>query len=81
MDILRLPVVKLRRGHRSDASIYNEIHAGLFTTGVAIGQRAKGWPDYEVDAINAARVAGKSDDEIRELVKRLHAKRTDLVMG
>lgn len=79
MLILRLPEVKRAMGHRADASIYNAIRAGLFTNGVAIGQRAKGWPDYEVDAINAARVAGKSESEIRELVKTLHAKRTELV--
>jgi prophage regulatory protein len=78
MHILRLPMVKAKAGHRSDASIYNAIRDGLFTTGVAIGQRAKGWPDYEVDAIITARVAGKSDDQIRELVKALHAKRTEL---
>ena len=78
--ILRLPEVKRVLGHRADASVYNAIRAGLFTAGVAIGQRARGWPDYEIDAINAARVAGKSDDEIRELVKALHAKRTALAM-
>jgi prophage regulatory protein len=79
MRIFRLPEVKRVQGHRSDASVYNAIRDGLFTTGVAIGQRAKGWPDYEVDAINAARVAGKTDAEIRELVKILHAKRTELL--
>ncbi len=78
MLILRLPEVKRVLGHRADASVYNAIRAGLFTTGVAIGQRAKGWPDYEVDAINAARIAGKSEAELRELVKTLHAKRTEL---
>ena len=80
MLILRLPDVKRVLGHRADASVYNAIRVGLFTNGVAIGQRAKGWPDYEVDAINAARVAGKSESEIRELVKALHAKRAELTM-
>jgi prophage regulatory protein len=80
MLILRLPEVKRVLGHRSDASVYNAIRVGLFTNGVAIGRRAKGWPDYEVDAINAARVAGKSESEIRELVKILHAKRSELAM-
>ena len=80
MLILRLPDVKRVLGHRADASVYNAIRVGLFTNGVAIGQRAKGWPDYEVDAINAARVAGKSKSEIRELVKALHAKRSELAM-
>jgi prophage regulatory protein len=79
MLILRLPEVKRVLGHRSDASIYNAIRDGLFTTGVSIGQRAKGWPDYEAQAIAAARVAGKSDGQIRELVKSLHAKRAELV--
>ena len=81
MAILRMTAVKAETGHRSDASIYNAIRDGLFTTGVAIGQRAKGWPDYEVDAIITARIAGKSDDQIRELVKALHAKRTELAMA
>ena len=78
MLILRLPEVKRVLGHRADASVYNAIRDGLFTTGVAIGQRAKGWPDYEAQAIAMARVAGKSNDQIRELVKVLHAKRTEL---
>ena len=75
MQILRLQEVKRLLGHRADASVYNAIRAGLFTTGVAIGQRAKGWPDYEAQAIASARVAGKSDDEIRDLVRALHDKR------
>ena len=78
MQILRLPCVKEQTGHRSDASIYNAIREGLFPRGVAIGQRARGWPAADVSAINAARIAGKSDAEIRELVKRLHAKRAEL---
>lgn len=81
MSILRMPAVKAETGHRSHASIYTAIKAGLFTTGVAIGQRSVGWPSNEVQAINAARIAGKSEAEIRELVIRLHAKRTELAMG
>lgn len=79
MQILRLPEVKRVLGHRSDASVYESIKAGLHTTGVAIGKRARGWPDYEVQAIAAARVAGRTDVQIRELVKALHAKRTELL--
>jgi len=81
MYILRLPDVKRVLGHRADASVYNAIRDGLFTTGVAIGQRAKGWPDYEAQAIAAARVAGKSNAQIREIVKSLHAKRVDLALA
>ena len=78
MSILRVPAAKAETGHRSHASIYNAIKVGLFPTGVAIGQRLKGWPSEEVQAINAARIAGKSATEIRELVKRLHVKRAEL---
>ena len=78
MSIFRMPAVKAETGHRSHASIYNAINAGLFTKPVQIGQRSVGWPSYEVEAINAARIAGNSEAEIRELVKRLHAKRLSL---
>ena len=78
MSILRMPAVKAETGHRSHASIYTAIKAGLFTSGVAIGQRSKGWPSDEVKAINAARIAGKSEAEIKELVNRLHAKRLEI---
>ena len=40
-----------------------------------IGLRAVGWPTTEVAAINAARIAGKSEVEIRELVAKLEAAR------
>jgi prophage regulatory protein len=78
MSILRMPAVKAETGHRSHASIYNAIKAGLFTKPVPIGQRSVGWPDSEVKAINAARIAGQGEADIKELVKRLHAKRTEL---
>ncbi|BDT66473.1 hypothetical protein os1_06360 [Comamonadaceae bacterium OS-1] len=75
MSILRMPAVKAETGHRSHASIYNAIRAGLFPKPVPIGQRSVGWPDVEVAAINAARIAGKSETEIRTLVVQLHARR------
>lgn len=77
-EILRLPGTKRVLGYRSDESVRGAVRAGLFTTGVSIGQRSKGWPDYEVRAIAAARIAGQSDDQIRELVKKLHADRANL---
>lgn len=78
MSILRMPAIKAELGHRSHASIYNAQRDGLLPKMVRIGERSVGLPDYEVQAINAARIAGKSKAEIRELVNRLHAKRTEL---
>lgn len=81
MSIWRMPTIKAETGHRSHASIYTAIKEGLFTKPVAIGQRAVGWPSYEVQSINDARIAGKSEEEIKQLVIRLHAKRTELAMA
>lgn len=78
MAILRMSGVKVQTGHASHTSIYNDIKAGLFTRGVRIGQRSVGWPDTEVDAINRARIAGKTDAEIMALVDKLHADRLEV---
>ena len=80
MPIWRIDACKAESGYRSNASIYNLIRDGLWTKPVRIGQRSVGWPDEEVRALCAARIAGKGDLEIRELVRRLHAKRAELLI-
>lgn len=77
MAIWRIERCKDEAGYRSHASIYGLIRDGLWTQPVKIGERSSGWPDDEVQAINAARIAGQSDEQIRELVKLLHAKRAE----
>lgn len=77
MGILRLAAVKAELGHRSHTSIYSAVQAGLFTKPVPIGPRAVGWPSDEVAAVNAARIAGMNEGQIRELVERLHAQRAE----
>jgi prophage regulatory protein len=72
--ILRLPAVLRERG-RSRSTHYLDIQQGLFTRPVSIGARAVGWPEHEVATLNDARIAGKSDDEIRALVARLESAR------
>lgn len=79
MAIWRIQTCKTESGYRSNASIYNLIRDGLWTKPVPIGQRSVGWPDDEIRALCAARIAGKSENEIRELVKRLHTKRAQLL--
>jgi prophage regulatory protein len=79
MAIWRIETCKTEAGYRSNASIYNLIRDGLWTKPVPIGQRSVGWPDDEIRALNAARIAGKTESEIRELVDRLHTKRTELI--
>ncbi len=72
--ILRLPSVQAETG-ASRSTVYLRVQQGLFTRPVRLGQRAVGWPANEIAAINAARIAGQSDDEIRHLVTRLEAAR------
>jgi len=72
--ILRLPAVKSESG-LSRSTVYLRITQGLWTKPVSLGARAVGWPSCEVTAINAARIAGKPDEEIRALVLKLEAAR------
>lgn len=74
VTLLRLPDVLTRRG-RSRSSHYADIKAGLFVRPVLIGLRATGTPDHEVDALNAARIAGRSVEEIKALVSKLEGER------
>ena len=79
MAIWRIETCKAEAGYRSNASIYNLIRNGLWTKPVLIGQRSVGWPDYEVRTICSARISGKTEVEIRNLVEALHANRDSLV--
>lgn len=57
------------------STIYSRVGAGLLTKPVGLGGRAVGWPAAEIHALNMARVAGKTDDEIRDLVNALELAR------
>lgn len=80
------PSILLRRsqearaifGNLPDSSWYEWIAAGLMTPGVTIGARSVAWPDHELQAIAAARIAGKTDAEIKTMVQDLVAARVTL---
>mgnify|MGYP000644213108 CR=1 FL=1 len=72
--IYRLPTVKTESGY-SRSTVYLRITQGLWTKPVRLGPRCVGWPAHEVAALNAARIAGKTDEEIRALVLKLEAAR------
>ncbi|OYT84815.1 MAG: transcriptional regulator [Burkholderiales bacterium PBB6] len=78
LSILRRNQVEAESGY-SRSTIYLRMAQGLWPKPVSIGARAVGWPSGEVDALNAARIAGKTDLEIRELVTRLRVERANLV--
>ena len=62
---------------KARSTLYADISRGTFVPPVSLGTKSVGWPSSEVYAINAARVAGKSDAEIKQLVADLVARRTD----
>jgi prophage regulatory protein len=72
--ILRIPAAKLESGY-SRSTIYSRIAQGLWPKQVRLGPRCIGWPAHEVATLNAARIAGKTDEEIRALVLKLEAAR------
>ena len=76
LTILRRNQVEAETGY-SRSTIYLRITQGLFIKPVSLGARAVGFPAGEISALNAARIAGKSDNDIRVLVLRLQAARAD----
>ena len=78
--ILRRRQVEAATGY-SRSTIYLRISQGLFVRPVSIGARAVGFPAGEVEAINAARIAGKSEADIRALVAKLQAARGAALTG
>lgn len=80
MKLLKLPQV-LGQTAKARSTHYNDIKAGLMTPPVSLGVHSVAWPEHEISAINAARVAGKGTDEIRRLVARLVAERQGVDEG
>ena len=78
--LLRLPAVKAQSGY-SRSTIYLRISQGLWTKPVSLGARAVAWPAGDVAALNAARIGGRTDDQIRALVLKLEAGRLSVVGG
>ena len=72
--ILRLPAVKAQSG-ASRSTIYLRIQQGLWPKPVKLGPRSVGWPASEVSALNAARISGMVDTDIRALVATLEEAR------
>lgn len=60
------------------STFYSKAAAGLLTRRIKIGPRAAAVPVRELAAINAARIRGESDVQIKALVARLHAERAHI---
>lgn len=76
VTIQRLTTAKAMLGI-SRSTFYLHISQGLLPKPVQIGFRAVGWPSNELQAIVNARIAGQTDQQIKTLVSRIHAQRTN----
>jgi prophage regulatory protein len=59
------------------SGLYDKAARGLMTKPLKVGARASALPLSEIEAINAARIRGASESEIKALVSRLHADRAN----
>lgn len=75
--LLRRPLVEQATGY-SRSTLYSRMAEGLWPKPVSLGARAVAWPAHEVAAMNAARIAGTGEKQLRDLVQRLEAKRLQL---
>ena len=78
--LLRCPEVEALRGFKR-GRIYEECRQGLLPAPIKNGKRSSAWPLSEILAVNRARIAGKTDDEIRSLVSELVARRAEGMAG
>jgi len=62
----------------SRSGTYQKIADGLLPKPVRLGARSVGFPEHEVQAVLAARIAGHSDDQIRALVAAMAVDRAAL---
>jgi prophage regulatory protein len=75
MRIIRMPETLHVTGD-TRSPLFQKVSDGLFPRQVKLGGgRAAGWPENEVEAVVAARIAGVPDDAVRTLVTQLHEAR------
>jgi prophage regulatory protein len=82
VSFIKLPEVE-RRTARRRTSIYDRVRAGVFPPPVRLGAPSGSrpapvaWVEAEIDALNAATAAGRSEAELRALVARMVAARRE----
>ncbi|WP_020168047.1 MULTISPECIES: helix-turn-helix transcriptional regulator [Methylotenera] len=64
----------------SHSTFHLRIKDGILPPPVILGENSVAYPLHEIDAINRARLAGKSNDEIRELVADLVKQRKEATL-
>jgi prophage regulatory protein len=60
-------------------TLYDHIKKGLLPPPIKLSIRSAVWIIAEIEAVNRARIAGKSNEQIRELVTALVAARSESI--
>jgi len=74
VKFIRINEVKAISGLKR-STLYAYISQGIFPSQIKLGERCAAWIESEILAVNQARIAGKSPQEIKELVRQLIAQR------
>jgi prophage regulatory protein len=74
LRIIRIKQIKAQTG-LPNSTLYDHIKKGLFCRSIKLSERCSGWLESECVAIMGARIAGKSEAEIKELVLSLENQR------
>ena len=61
--------------HRSRSSHLRDVKNGLCTTAINVGPNSVVWLTTELETLRAAVIAGKSEDEIKQIVRELQDRR------
>ena len=75
MQLLRIKQICGRMG-LSRSTVYELMDRGELPRVVRVTSRSVCLPEHEIEAVLAARLAGRSSEEIRALVGRLESART-----
>lgn len=73
--LIRMEELRRRLGGAGRSTVYDMIDGGLLPKPTRYGPRAVGWVEDRIDRLIAARIAGKSDAEIKALVAEMNAGR------
>ena len=73
-QLWRLPEVQNQVGVKR-STVFAMVNDGTLPPPVKVGPRCTAWPADEVAAIVEARIGGANDDDLRELIARLVARR------
>ena len=75
VNMMRQQPAMAKTGERR-STFNSKVNFGLITKPIFISPRVKVWPEHELEAINSAWLAGYNESQIRELVKKLEADRS-----